>query len=144
MTNFVKFFTTAKSGHVTLTDNAPEWLRDAVYDAHGDMLPNDWVFDICMDAVSSYDSGDLTEESVFSWADSRVDVYTKELFQWAADFCLSGLYSDAESKVRDDCSSRRDGWLNPSDAFMRIQCYVLESIAQTMLAACEKAEQVEE
>jgi hypothetical protein len=66
---------------VALTDDAPEWLRDAVYDAHGGLLPDDWTYAACsnlLDLLAECD--DVDADPYF---DDDVDVYTSDLLDWA-------------------------------------------------------------
>lgn len=79
--------------HVHLADDAPEWLLAAVRDAHQGTLPNDWIYAECEAAYTSeYD--DMAEH-----ADSRIDIYTKDLYQWAADMCLTDTFAQAEAEA---------------------------------------------
>src|ERR1041385_3387200 len=85
--------------YITLADNAPTWLKDAVHEAHGDILPNDWVFSTCADVwsrICEMPGPDTEDDWIHEFADSQVDIYTKDIYNWAAQFCLSGLFSDAE------------------------------------------------
>lgn len=89
---------------VTFADDVPDGLREAVYDAHAGRMPDDWVFLECKDAYDACEFGELAADdadALHQYADGRVDVYTKALYQWAADFCTSNLYSDAESEASD-------------------------------------------
>jgi hypothetical protein len=38
---------------VKLKESAPEWLRDAVREAHGDMLPDDYKFSMAQEACET-------------------------------------------------------------------------------------------
>lgn len=62
-------------------DGAPEWVRDMVYEAHGDMLPDDYRYGFVVAAL------DLLRESLV--ADEardmiEADPYTGQLLQWVA------------------------------------------------------------
>jgi hypothetical protein len=84
----------------TLTDEAPRWLLEAVRDAHQGTIPNDWIWAECAAACEAIDSwGPKFEDDIVNYADSRVDVYTKELYQWAADFCLTTTWANAEEEA---------------------------------------------
>lgn len=70
------------------TSDAPDWVQEAVRDCHGDMLPNDWVYEKCAHIFSSYEHDyDPTAslDSVFEIADSLVDIYTHQLISWLAE-----------------------------------------------------------
>ena len=142
-TSFASHFETRTrdSGpYITLTDGAPEWLKDAVRDAHQGTLPNDWIYAECKAAVEAFDVGDLTNEEdpdddVHAYADAQVDVYTMDLFQWAADFCLTETWACAHQEARD--MGMRDGELERQIAL--VQYVALRHIADTMKRACAKA-----
>jgi hypothetical protein len=42
---------------VTTKDDAPEWLRDAVREAHQDDPPNDWTYGEAQAACEALDAG---------------------------------------------------------------------------------------
>ena len=116
---------------VTCTDDRPEWLHDAIHEAHGSDLPDDWVYAECEAACDAIDDGSLTgDDSVHEFADARVDVYTRDLYRWAADKCLSDTYASAESDAS-DCGM-------PDETEKRIaiiQYHAIARIARTILAA---------
>lgn len=117
---------------VCLLDSAPEWLRDAVHDAHNGDGPHDWIYCECRDACEAIDHGDLTDDdSVHQYADGRVDMYTRDLYQWAADMCLSDTYSHAQSSA-DDCGDTS----TDEKRISVLQYSAIESIARTVLDAC--------
>lgn len=121
---------------VTLKDDAPDWLREAVYDAHKGSLPDDWVFETCYHACLAIDDGMLTEEETHGFCEGEVDIYTRPLFQWAADCCLSPLWSEAEERAEE---------LGEGGAIVgqlqRIQYCAIEQIASIILAAHAQAQE---
>lgn len=138
-----KFFTKENPRAVVcLADNSPEWLRDAVYAAHAGGMPNDWIYEECGAACDAIDDGSLTDDdSVHEYADARVDVYTQELYQWAADMCLAPVFAAAKAED-EDCG--HDGG-TVQEQLSRLQYHAIARIARTMLAAVEanKGEAVE-
>jgi hypothetical protein len=119
---------------VTLNDTAPDWLKEAIREAHNGTLPTDWIYSECRAAVEAFDEGSLSDEDdVHSHADGRVDVYTKDLYQWAADFCLTDTWSSAEAEASDmgmpDETERR---------IAVIQYAAIRHIADTMRYACDE------
>ena len=84
---------------VTLKDETPDWLQAAVRDAHKGDLPNDWVFAECEAACNAIDDDSLSSDDTHDYTDGRVDIYTKDLFCWATDMCLSRTWSDAEEEA---------------------------------------------
>jgi hypothetical protein len=120
---------------VCLKDSAPEWLRDAVREAHGGSLPNDWIYDECRAACGEIDedrfSGRYPEDVVHEHADGQVDVYTSKLFAWAADMCNSGIYADAESEASDLVSADA----STEDRIKAIQYCAIQRITYAMIEA---------
>jgi hypothetical protein len=116
------------------TDDAPEWLTEAIQEAHGGDFQDDWIYLECRDACAAYDDGALSlsedGDDVHEYADSAVDIYTKDRYQWATDHCLGSLFANAESEADD---------LGPSeDTTARlgvVQYCAIRAIASTMLEA---------
>lgn len=149
--NIGKWFETAKRAdgqhkgeadatYVRVAEGAPAWVLDAVRKAHQGALPCDWVFDECRAAAEAIDNCEVDEEvggNTGEWitehADVRVDVYTKVLFQWAADFCLTELFADAEERAGDlgDAGEK----LAIEKRLSAIQFCAIDAIARTMLEA---------
>src|SRR5215472_11134227 len=104
-TNYAIHFQRQNADHgterVVLAEGRPEWLYDAVRDAHQGTLPNDWIYEECRAAVKAFDDEVLTDDddSDHEYADGRVDTYTKDLFQWAANFCLTDTWAEAEQEA---------------------------------------------
>jgi hypothetical protein len=126
----------------TLKDDAPEWLRDAIYEAHGGTLPDDWVYAECLAAIEEFDEGRFDgtypEDAIHEHADGRVDIYTKELFGWAEEFCLTDIYSEAEAEAEDLLSAEAD----THDRLATIQYCAIARIVRTMIdAARENADE---
>lgn len=122
---------------MALTDAAPEWLRDACHEAHGDRLPDDWVYAECeaaYDLLAEHD-GDVDSDDVHAHADGRTDVYTRAQFEWAAQFCLSSIFSDAEEQAQD--GSVHDESTSMSDRIALIQYHSIEAITNTLVSAWE-------
>lgn len=70
----------------TLTDDRPDWLHEAVRDAHEGEMPDDWRYETCCNIAHALDDEYLvTEDDVFEWADGQVDVYTSDLLRWLSD-----------------------------------------------------------
>ena len=72
---------------VVLTDNVQKNLKDSVMEAHGDRLPDDWIFDIyhsILDALMQYDinSANNLNNNRSEIVDSLVDPYTADLTAW--------------------------------------------------------------
>lgn len=81
----------------TLRDDAPEWMRDAVREAHGDMLPDDWRYGAIKrvacamaDVAEDEDLDDAAHEA----CDAMVDVYNGTLCTWLASHGARMGYCD--------------------------------------------------
>lgn len=62
-------------------DTTPEWITDMVYEAHGDKLPDDYVYN-WIDSVLSHIADGMTEDDIHEYIDSEVDCYTSGLTTW--------------------------------------------------------------
>jgi hypothetical protein len=121
-----------------LVDDAPEWLKDAVHAAHNDDMPNDWIYEECRaicDAIDCNDN-DLAEcgeddHNLHEYADGRVDIYTKVLYQWQADMCHTDCYSYAETALADSGSETATG----EKRVQILQYEVIRAIAACILNA---------
>lgn len=121
---------------VSLKDDRPDWLQDAVRDAHSDMLPDDWVYAECEAACNAIDEGSLKDDDdLHEHADGRVDIYTRARFQWAADKCNSILFAEAEERAKD----ASDGSGDIAEQLRLIQYHAIAAIATTMLDAAKEA-----
>lgn len=122
---------------VTLTDDRPNWLLEAIQEVHGNDMPRDWIYQECEAVCDAIDDGSLTDEdSLHEYADGRVDTYTKDRYDWAADMCLSSTFSEAEQSLEDA------GGDNGADTVARLgllQYYACERIARIILEAFENA-----
>lgn len=121
----------AERSFTSLREDAPEWLRDAVYKAHDGRFPDDWIYAECLAAAHAIDDESLTEDSLHEHADSQVDIYTKDRFQWAANFCLSDIYGEAEEQAAELWSAEQ----SIVDRIGVIQFCAIERIAGIILAA---------
>jgi hypothetical protein len=121
--------------YTTLAETRPDWLLGTVREAHQGTLPSGWIYEECRAAVEAFDAGDLDDsDSVHEHADGRVDVYTRALYQWAADFCTTETFAAAEQEARDMGL--------PEETEKRIACIqyaAIRHIADTMREACIKA-----
>ena len=70
-----------------LKDDAPDWLRDAVYAAHGGSLPDDRTYELCRDAMCwiNENDGEPSEDDIHAEADNAVPVYNSERAAWLAE-----------------------------------------------------------
>ena len=123
---------------IALKDNAPQELFSAVRDAHGDKLPDDWIFATFADLlqrVTEYDAetvDDLRDNGIdHEIVDSYVDVYTHDLLQWLA--------SDADN-LEHLAQAAQDGWTVDDGTWQllaRAQYYAIEAVMQHVLSLLE-------
>lgn len=142
-----RFFVAKKRGRgpkattfMSLRDNAPYWMIQAVRSAHNGDLPNDWIYAECYAACKAIDEGYLTEDLEGQYSDGRVDIYTNDVMQWAADMCLSATFSEAEETMR-ECGGAKD---SVSATITSIQYFAISSIASTVLQAIAEQNESEE
>jgi len=63
------------------TDDRPQWVEDLVFEAHGDKLPDDYIYEWIDSALKSI-AGGMTEDNIYDYVDSEVDCYTSGLTEW--------------------------------------------------------------
>lgn len=76
---------------------APEWIRDLVREAHGEMLPNDWRYEVIHSAllyIAEAGLEDADELDAGTFADEQVDTYSGERVAWLASHGLRAGYCD--------------------------------------------------
>ena len=130
------------------TDDAPQWLRDAIMTAHDSDLPNDWVYAECRAACEAIDEGSLGanddddgRDDGRDHADGRVDVYTRALFMWAADMCLTDTFASAEQDAEDGAGTLEGTTVQQLTV---IQYYAIRRIAAIMCEAYHAAKEAAE
>lgn len=72
---------------VKTADDAPEWLRDLIQDAHAHMFPDDWRYQAIRDVLYSlaeydFETADDAREGDGEILDGLVDLYTHDLTAW--------------------------------------------------------------
>lgn len=124
---------------VTLKDDAPEWLKEAVQAAHQEDFPDDWIFVECEAAFDAITEGRLDGDGVHEYADGRVDIYTQDLFQWAANMCHSNTFAAAEGTADDlGLHASDDGIVT---RLTKIQYCAIAYIAEVMLNAYKEKDE---
>jgi len=98
----------------TLTDDRPDWLHEAVMEAHGEEGPNDWVYDTLdsiAKAIDDLDPDDLDDAS-HEIADSLTTTWNSERADWLSGHLSRAFWVD---------DARRDGLLSEdSDTFEQL------------------------
>ena len=73
---------------ITVTkDDKPEWVVDVIHAAHGNLLPDDWTYEVVAECAELIAND--TEEN-----DLEPEIYTSKLLQWFADFPDAVDYAD--------------------------------------------------
>jgi len=72
-----------------LKDNAPEWVSDAVREAHGERLPCDWIYQQCDSVASDIRQAIVHDDrepvDIADYLEIEPDIYTASLTAWLAD-----------------------------------------------------------
>lgn len=123
---------------VYMTDDRPQALHDAIYTAHGDKMPDDWIFSTFADLlekVTEYDCETVDElrdnDYDHEIIDGYVDIYTHELLQWLA--------SDVDN-LEYLAQAALDGWTVDDGTWQllaRAQYYAIEKVMQHVLSLLE-------
>ena len=86
-----------------LSNNAPEWMKNAVRSVHGNQLPNDYIYSMCHDVTliiaDDYDQYDDWDEMCDNGidseiADGQVPVYNADRVKWLASNLYNAEYVD--------------------------------------------------
>lgn len=121
---------------VTFTDDCPEWLHDACGEAMHHCI-SDWAYEACAVVASAIDEGQFNgryyDDAIHEWADSYVDVYTRDLAQWYADHCLTDIFAYAEEQESECGADRALDSIN--DRLMRIQYHACSHLCSTIVEA---------
>lgn len=90
MTNYTKYFGQREchakgAGNdkkiiIYLKDNAPNWLREAVREAHDNLLPDDYIYEWCFDACFVYDDYEGNTQRALDNIEPQT--YNYELLEW--------------------------------------------------------------
>lgn len=106
------------SEYVKLTDDRPEWLWEAVRDAHGKdadgapaMLPDDYRYRYAAEAVqhlADADDDDDLGDVAHEFAHEGVDVYTADLTAWLGSHATRPGYVDEATDYTGDATGITD------------------------------------
>jgi hypothetical protein len=123
-----------------LKDGTPDWIKDAVHEAHGDLFPNDWVYAQCKaiaDSMTECAAAEWTHNTM-EWADSNVDIYNSDRAAWLGSHLHFGAAVDeaVEELGHSDQGIYGDIALG--------QLRLLEQIAYVLIQAVEDQAEVEE
>ena len=146
MIKLASFFESAKrtsngETFVTLKDNCPDWLQDAVHEAHAGDMPNDWIYATCravceaLDEVEDCQIEDWLANDAHEFVDGQVDIYTRDLYTWAADMFGMSVYANAQESADDGGDESQD-----EKRLAVLQYYAIDAITQTIAQAVIEAE----
>lgn len=93
---------------IILKDDAPELLRDAIKNAHGDKLPNDFIYSTFADLlikIAEYDCKtiDDLENNRSEIVDGYVDIYTHYLTKWLSSDNDNVYYLGEAVRLTSEC-----------------------------------------
>jgi hypothetical protein len=120
---------------VYTTDDRPQELQDAIYEAHEQQLPNDWIFGTFADLlqkVEEYDCENIEqlEDYRHEIVDSYVDIYTHDLTKWLHE-------NQALSYLEDAC----DGFVSEDGAWQllaRAQYNAIDEVMRCVIDVLSK------
>lgn len=113
--------------YVTLADEHPDWLYDAVHAAHDDELPNDWRYATCRSIAEMIDDGTTDAAEI---ADALTDVYNANLLAWVSDNLGRMAYVDE--------ALAEGSYDTLAGALMAGQFRCIEQMAQVLLDAADE------
>lgn len=67
------------STYYRLADNAPSWISELVYTAHGDMMPDDYIYRWCSYALDAFADYDEPQKAI---DDLQSEPYNSQLLAW--------------------------------------------------------------
>ncbi len=76
---------------IFLSPGAPKWIQDIVWEAHGDLLPDDYVYEYVYDSFVRISDGVVGDD----FSDHiQPDVYTFDLLKWLSSNLIRIEYVD--------------------------------------------------
>lgn len=126
-----------------LKHEAPEPLRNSIYNAHGDRFPDDWIYDkyhSILNALTSYtiENADDMEEKRAEIVDGLVDVYTSDLTAWLNSHNSNVYYL---TRAQEEYGAQTDGFkLLMSAQYMAID-EIYEEVVSYLKAEAGKEEE---
>ena len=117
---------------VVLKQDAPEALRDSVHSAHGDRLPDDWIYDKYQSILSTLAGYTITdadglEDNRAEIVDGLVDVYTSDLTAWLNSHNANVYYM---TEAQEEYGAQTDGF----KLLMSAQYMAIDEIAGEVIS----------
>lgn len=113
---------------------APDWVRDIVYAAHADCLPDDWKYACIQGALEAIAESDDPEEDGHDFAENYVDVYTGQLLKWLSSGCGRLDYCD----LAEEEYGPSDPLCGMANRIMRGQYFEASEVYSLVLAELER------
>lgn len=119
---FVMRTRAAGAEYFALREGSPQWMTDAIREAHDDELPNDWRYAKCSelaDHISECAADGMTVDEIREETNVSAmepDVYTSDLLSWYANNVSRLGYADQAAKEWGQ-SDDIDGQLRDGQAF---------------------------
>lgn len=86
-----------------LKEGSPEWMTDCIHAAHGDRMPDDFIYaavERVADAIGECEEGMDLDDAAHEAVDGMVDVYTTALCDWLASSVTRLGYCDEAMESR--------------------------------------------
>lgn len=86
---------------VCLSDDAPQWAQDAVHEAHGDLMPDNWRYKMIEFIADAIDEQDDDDPDIHEIADRFVDnhCYYHQRLDWlSSNLCRMGYCNEAQDE----------------------------------------------
>lgn len=121
---------------VIFKDNRDQKLYDSVMEAHGDRLPDDWIFDkyhSILDAIGQYDieTPDDLDNNRSEIVDGLVDVYTSDLTAWLNSSNFNVYYM---TEAQEEFGAETDGFKILSMAQYKAIDEIFSEVAELLSA----------
>lgn len=78
---------------ITCKAGAPDWVKDIVFDAHDNMLVNDYSYEYVNDALEVIMETD-SQEDAQECMENRTEIYNSEMIKWLASNLGRAEYVD--------------------------------------------------
>lgn len=122
-----------------MKDDAPDWVRDLVYAAHGDFGPDDYRYEAIRSAAGFLHDNPSTDpdDAASEFADDQVDVYNAKRYAWLASNLNRAEYVDEATEEFGPAE-------NVTDAIGRGQYLELQEVYNSVLQSLRDLQEEEE
>jgi hypothetical protein len=131
---------------IRLRDNSPDWMSDALFAAHGNMLPDDHRYEFIQEAANLISQADDLDEGGY---EMEADVYNADLLRWLASDLTRAFYVDEAMESYGNNDSDTYTRIATGQASEKRETYELllqslRGLAETQEGAEETEEEAEE